>query len=119
MPARPSTKRDIRGKEKKEKDQPKEKKEKKDVKMFKGAQLLELFEGHGILLQDEYSHKDYSQLPFDINDPRFTVENLFGDLSGGALIDEMYAWWGDGEHDIPWFTAENAPGTHRGTKAIS
>jgi hypothetical protein len=79
----------------------------KKKKMKSGPELAALFEQTGILSSEEYQHHDIEQLDFDLNDPRFSVENLFGDMKGGALLDEMYLWWGDGEYDIAWYGTQD------------
>jgi hypothetical protein len=77
-----------------------------DAKLAKQTQKFILDKAFGILTWDKYQHKKIDELDFDVFDIRFSVEALFGSLKGGALLDEMFAWFGDGEEDIPWYTIE-------------
>lgn len=78
--------------------------ESKDAKLAKQAQKFIHEKAFGILTWEKYQRKKIDELDFDVFDIRFSVEALFGSLKGGALLDEMFAWFGDGEEDIPWYT---------------
>ena len=40
----------------------------------------------------------------DVTESKYTCQDLFGSLSGAALLDAIYDKFGAGEHDIEWFT---------------
>eukprot|EP00435_Cladocopium_sp_Y103_P058223 s125_g20.t1 len=52
----------------------------------------------------------------DIYKPDLTIENLWGPSppTGGALLDKVIQYYGDGVHDVPWFF-ESENGTQRRT----
>ena len=49
--------------------------------------------------------EDVTKKGLDIFAPHLTVEDLWGinPPSGGALLDAVLQFYGDGTHDVPWF----------------
>ncbi len=48
----------------------------------------------------------------DVTDAKYSCTDLFGSLTGAALMDAIYEKFGAGEHDIAWFseTGKDADG---------
>ena len=45
-------------------------------------------------------------LDFDLFDSSLSLESLFGNLSGAALLEQMLMWFQDCELDVPWYDSD-------------
>lgn len=65
-------------------------------------QAMEMPENRGILWGK--SPEECSKQNIDLFQADVDPSLLFGDLHGAALLDQVYAFYGDGIYDVPWFT---------------